>query len=129
MRLAHGLLTFLAHPGVPPDQGGVSPADELGMGIHGGTDETSIMLHLAPELVDMDARRAATCRRSSPMNRYVRFGGRGRASGGCRTTSTPTGTSATRRHATAELGKELFDGAVRAFGEALREIAVFDFGR
>ena len=31
LRLAHGLMTFLAHPGVPPDQGGVSPAHELGM--------------------------------------------------------------------------------------------------
>ena len=47
LRLAHGLMTFLAHPGVPPDQGGLSPAHELGMGVHGGTDETSIMLHLA----------------------------------------------------------------------------------
>ena len=55
LRLHHGLMTFLAHPGVPPDQGGVSAADEHGMGIHGGTDETSIMLHLAPELVDMGA--------------------------------------------------------------------------
>ncbi|MGB0112708.1 MAG: creatininase family protein, partial [Ilumatobacteraceae bacterium] len=74
IRLAHGLMTFLAHPGVPPDQGGSSPADELGMGIHGGTDETSIMLHLAPELVDMD-----TATRNVPDalidNRHVRFGG------------------------------------------------------
>ena len=27
IRLAHGLMTFLAHPGVPPDQGGTSPAE------------------------------------------------------------------------------------------------------
>ena len=32
IRLAHGLMTFLAHPGVPPDQGGVSAPDELGHG-------------------------------------------------------------------------------------------------
>ena len=54
LRLAHGLMTFLAHPGLPADQGGASPADELGMGVHGGTEETSLMLHLAPELVRMD---------------------------------------------------------------------------
>src|SRR6476646_7230054 len=39
IRLHHGLMTFLAHPGVPPDQGGHSPESELGMGIHGGTEE------------------------------------------------------------------------------------------
>ena len=53
VRLAHGLQTFLTHPGVPPDQGGLSAPEELGMGVHGGTDETSMMLHLAPDLVDM----------------------------------------------------------------------------
>ena len=40
---------------LPPDQGGESGADELGMGIHGGLDETSLMLYLAPETVDMSA--------------------------------------------------------------------------
>ena len=44
------------------------------MGIHGGTDETSLMLHLAPELVDM-----SVATRNVPeqlaANRYVRFGG------------------------------------------------------
>src|SRR3712207_3283988 len=34
IRLAHGLMTFLAHPGLPADQGGASPAAELGMGVH-----------------------------------------------------------------------------------------------
>ena len=53
LRLQHGLMTFLAHPGMPVDQGGTSPASELGMGVHGGTDETSMMLHLAPHLCDM----------------------------------------------------------------------------
>src|SRR5690606_4542423 len=74
LRLAHDLMTFLAHPGVPPDQGGASAAGELGMGIHGGTDETSIMLHLAPGLVDM-----SLATRNVPEyladNAYVRFGG------------------------------------------------------
>ena len=72
--IVHGLMTFLAHPGVPPDQGGSSPADELGMGIHGGTDETSIMLHLAPGLVDMTAT-TRNVPEALAANRYVRFGG------------------------------------------------------
>jgi creatinine amidohydrolase len=36
IRLAHGLQTFLTHPGVPPDQGGKSAPEEMGMGVHGG---------------------------------------------------------------------------------------------
>ena len=40
LRLKHGLKTFLTHPGMLADHGGVSPANELGMGAHGGTDET-----------------------------------------------------------------------------------------
>ncbi|MGI9596245.1 MAG: creatininase family protein, partial [Acidimicrobiales bacterium] len=54
LRLRHGFETFLLHPFVPPDQGGPSTAEELGMGIHAGLGETSIMLHLRPELVRME---------------------------------------------------------------------------
>ena len=53
LRLKYGLQTFLAHPHMPADQGGSSAESELGMGVHGGVDETSVMLHLRPDLVDM----------------------------------------------------------------------------
>ncbi|MDP2293106.1 MAG: creatininase family protein [Actinomycetota bacterium] len=127
LRLAHGLMTFLTHPGVPPDQGGTSPADELGMGVHGGTDETSIMLHLAPHLVNM-----SLAERRVPdaiaLNQYVRFGGRV-SFGWMSNDFFPDGYIGDPTAATPELGKELFEGAVRGFGEALREIAAFNFGR
>ena len=118
LRLHHGLMTFLAHPGLPPDQGGASPAEELGMGIHGGTDETSMMLHLAPELVDMSAaeRQRARAPRRQPL-RALRRAGVVRLA--VRTTSPTTATSATRLPATAERGAELFAGAVDAFCAAL----------
>jgi creatinine amidohydrolase len=32
LRLKYGLMTFLAHPGFPVDQGGTAPESELGMG-------------------------------------------------------------------------------------------------
>lgn len=124
LRLAHGLLTFLAHPGVPPDQGGASPADELGMGVHGGTDETSLMLHLAPHLVDM-----SKARRRVPewlaTNRYVRFGGRV-SFGWLSNDFFDDGYIGDPTPATAADGARLFDGAVQAFCEALAEIAAFD---
>ncbi|MEN9506011.1 MAG: hypothetical protein RI958_1937 [Actinomycetota bacterium] len=127
LRLRHGLMTFLAHPGVPADQGGVSPAAELGMGVHGGTDETSMMLHLAPHLVRMELAERRVPERLAD-NRYVRFGGRV-SFGWLSNDFGPDGYIGDPTPATAELGAELFEGAVRGFGEALREIAVFDFGR
>ena len=127
IRLAHGLMTFLAHPGVPPDQGGASPPSELGMGVHGGTDETSIMLHLAPELVRMDLAERRVPDKIA-LNRYVRFGGKV-SFGWLSDDFFPDGYIGDPTAATAELGKELFEGAVQAFAEALREVATFNFGR
>ena len=60
IRREFGLRTFFAHLSTPVDQGGrssapsSSPTDEYGMGIHGGHAETSLMLHLRPDLVRMD---------------------------------------------------------------------------
>jgi creatinine amidohydrolase len=124
LRLAHGLLTFLAHPGLPPDQGGASPASELGMGIHGGEDETSLLLHLAAERVDL-----AAARRNVPEwlagNRHVRFGGRV-AFGWLSDDFGPTGLIGDPTGATAERGKELFEGSVAGFVQALEEVAAFE---
>jgi creatinine amidohydrolase len=127
VRLKHGLQTFLAHPGVPVDQGGTSPASELGMGVHGGTDETSIMLHLAPELVRLDLGERRVPEKIAD-NKYVRFGGRV-SFGWLSNDFNAEGYIGDPTFATPEIGARLFEGAVTAFGEALREIAVFDFGR
>ena len=125
IRLAHGLMTFLAHPSIPPDQGGTSAAGELGMGIHGGTDETALMLHLAPDLVDM-----SVATRNVPEhladNDHVRFGG-SVAFGWLSNDFGPDGHIGDPTPATAELGARLFDGAVDTFCDALAEIAAFEF--
>jgi creatinine amidohydrolase len=127
LRLAHGLMTFLTHPGVPPDQGGTSPAGELGMGVHGGTDETALMLHVAPQLVHLD-KAARRVPEAIADNQYVRFGGRV-SFGWMSNDFFPDGYIGDPTAATPELGKQLFDVAVRGFCEALREIAVFNFGK
>ncbi len=127
LRLAHGLRTFLTHPGVPPDQGGTSPAAELGMGIHGGLEETSVMLHLRPHLVDM-----ALAMRNIPdklaANAHVRFGGRV-AFGWLARDFGPDGHIGDPTGATAGLGEDLFDASVRTLAAAMAEVASFDFGR
>ena len=91
--------------------------------IHGGTDETSIMLHLAPELVDMTA-----AVRNIPAelinNRHVRFGG----SVGFGWLSSDFGSDGhigDPTTATAERGGDLFEAAVASFCHALKEISEF----
>lgn len=125
LRLRHGLMTFLTHPGVPPDQGGRSPQHELGMGVHGGADETSLMLHLAPDLVD-----AAAGQRCIPDhlagNTYVRFGG-SVSFGWLSDDFHDDGVIGDPTVATAEHGAALFDAAVDSFCGALREISGFEF--
>lgn len=127
LRLQFGLQTFLTHPGVPPDQGGESPPNELGMGVHGGTGETSLMLHLRPDLVDMSA-----AQRHVPEalanNRHVRFGGRV-SFGWLSDDFGPSGVIGDPTAANAELGKQQFEASVATFVEALHEISSFEFGR
>lgn len=124
LRLAHGLMTFLAHPSLPPDQGGGSTEGELGMGIHGGTDETSLMLHLAPELVDIDAASRNVPERLAE-NRHVRFGG-SVGFGWLSSDFGPDGHIGDPTSASGDRGRTLFESAVSTFGQALGEIARFE---
>jgi len=127
VRLNHGLKTFLTHPGMPADQGGASPTDELGMGVHGGTDETSLMLHLAPHLVDLSVAERRVPEKLAD-NRQVRFGGRV-SFGWLSNDFFPDGYIGDPTAASAERGKVLFEGAVHNVCDGLREVATFDFGR
>ena len=125
LRVAHGLLTFLVHPFIPPASGGPSTEEELGMGIHGGLHETALFAYLRPGQVDMKQ-----AIRSVPewmaANEWVRFGGPvqfGWISGDFGSQGhigAPTG-------ATVDLGRRLFDEVVEAMASQLREIAGFDF--
>ena len=123
LRLQFGLETFLAHPSQPADQGGVSSPSELGMGVHGGRDETSMMLFLRPDLVDMSKAVRAVPEHLADF-RHVKFGG-----------SVPFGWLSDDfgdhghigdpTEATAELGARLVEGAVSTFVDVLVEVAAF----
>ncbi|WP_409331319.1 creatininase family protein [Trujillonella humicola] len=124
IRVETGLATFTLHPRPPVDQGGTSPAGELGMGVHGGFEETSLMLHLRPDLVDM-----GKAGRWVPEHlagyRHVRFGG-SVAFGWTSDDFGPDGVIGDARGATAEDGARRAEQAVAYLGEALGEVARFD---
>jgi len=125
LRRRYDLMTFLAHPSLPPDQGGASTAHELGMGIHAGADETSLMLHLAPNLVDMNVASADVPRHLGE-NGHVRFGG-AVSFGWLSNDFADSGIIGDPTGATADRGAQLFAAAVDAFAAALAEIADFRF--
>lgn len=126
LRLEHGLKTFLVHPFVPPDQGGRSPEGELEMGIHGGHDETSVMLHLRPDLVDMTR---ATRRIPDALadNEFVRFGG-SVSFGWLSDDFGPDGHIGDPTTATAEDGALIFAAIVDLVCRQMSEITRFDHG-
>ncbi len=123
LRLNHGLETFLLHPNVPPDQGGPSNAEELGMGVHGGLGETSLMLHLRPELVRMDLA-VRNIPEHLAENKHVRFGG-SVTFGWLAHDFGPTGMIGDPTLASAERGERSFNAAVDRLAEAFAEVKVF----
>ena len=129
LRVTHGLMTFLLHPSQPRDSGGAAEDgdDELGMGVHAGRDETSVVLHLRPELVDM-----ALAERSVPeamaSRARVKFGG-DVAFGWSSDDLAASGVVGDPTLASAERGAKLWAGMVQSAGDALAEVAAFTFPR
>jgi creatinine amidohydrolase len=128
LRLAYGLRTFLLHPWVATDGG-----KELGMSIHAGHDETSLMLHVRPDLVDLTL---ATRRVPEHLadNHHVRFGG-SVAFGWLSNDfdgphdlheGLPIGVIGDPTAATEAHGRHCFDTIVATMREQLREVRTFD---
>ena len=127
LRLEFGLKTFLMHPALPPAYGGPSNEDELGMGIHGGRDETSVFMHLRPDQVSLElAERRVP--EGLARNRHVKFGG-STSFGWLSNDFHPDGYIGDPTGANAELGRQLFEAAVANLVEAMAEVKTFDFGR
>ena len=125
IRREFGLRTFFAHLSIPADQGGTSPvasksgAAEYGMGVHGGHGETSLMLHLRPELVRMDL---AVRRVPEGLRDYRLIGfGKPVSFGWTSDDFGPDGHIGDPTGATAEHGELVFDAAVAHLAEAMVE--------
>jgi creatinine amidohydrolase len=120
IRRETGLRTFFAHLSVPTDQGGTSSAaSEYGMGVHGGHGETSLMLHLRPDLVRMDL---AERRVPEGLRDYRLIGfGKPVSFGWTSDDFGPDGHIGDPTGATAEHGKVVFDAAVAQLAEVVAE--------
>ena len=126
LRIEYSLQTFLMHPSIPPAYGGASNEDELGMGIHGGRDETSMFMFLRPEQVNLSkAKRRIPEHLTS--NSHVKFGG-SVSFGWLSNDFDQDGYIGDPTGASKELGEKLFDSAVTSLTEAMREIRDFSFG-
>lgn len=126
LRRRFGLRTFLAHLAVPADQGGRGGGapSEHGMGVHGGHGETSLMLHLRPELVRMDL---ATPRVPHGLRDFELIGfGRAVSFGWTSDDFGPDGHIGDPTGATAEHGKLLFEAAVEHLARVVAEASRFD---
>jgi creatinine amidohydrolase len=125
LRLTHGLLTFLAHPFVPPDHGGESLASEAAGGIHGGAAETSMMLHLRPDLVRLDRLVSSV---PNWLNEYEHLSFSGSVGFGWLSNDFgATGVIGDATAASAELGESLVNESLERLGAALAEVARFEF--
>lgn len=109
--------------GVPPD---LFAADELAHGLHGGEVETSLMLHLRPDLVRLDKAVDFRSRSIELAEDFERIGPLGPVGFAWATQDLhPSGACGNAAAADAEKGRLLLDHLARALAEILAETARF----
>ena len=125
LRRRFGLVTFAMPAGIQTaGTGGDDGADELGQGIHAGHGETSLVLHVRPDLVDMTLAERHVPEHLAGLE-YIGINGKPVAFGWLSNDFGPTGVIGDPTRATAEAGKVIFDASVAGSVAALREIAAF----
>lgn len=123
LRRRFGLQTFFMGYPVPAGDGVEGP-DELGMGIHGGHGETSLMLHLRPDLVDLSHARRTVPEHLAEVPR-IGFHSTPVILGWLSDDFDPSGVIGDPTAATAERGAQIFETAVEESARSLEEIARF----
>lgn len=122
LRAAHGLLVVRAHSfsfGVPP---GLFEVDELAHGLHGGAVETSLMLHLRPDLVRREALADFPSVGSALAARHARVGVEKPVGIGWMAQDlNPHGVCGDARSADAAKGRAVLDHAVAALLQVLAD--------
>ncbi|MFN7008491.1 MAG: creatininase family protein [Allorhizobium sp.] len=108
---------------------GVISPEEKAIGIHGGEIETSVMLTLRPELVNMAKAEDFASRQSDYAARFEHLRAYGPHAFGWKMSDlNPKGVTGNARAATAEKGERLLDHAVTGLLALLRDVQAFDLG-
>ncbi|MGP1395928.1 MAG: creatininase family protein [Inquilinaceae bacterium] len=124
LRVRHGLLAVSSswwHMGLPD---GLVDADEARHGIHGGTVETSIMLHLRPDLVRMDraADFVSVLPETEAANERLRYVG-GVGIGWQAQDLHPDGAAGDASAATADIGARVVAHVTQGLAELVAEVS------
>ncbi len=126
LRVRHRMLAVTSswwHMGLPD---GLVDADEVRHGIHGGTVETSIMLHLRPALVHMDKARDFRSVLPDMEARYSRLRHVGGVGIGWQAQDLhPDGVAGDASAATAEIGARIVEHVTAALAELIGEAAAY----
>lgn len=109
---------------------GLYPAEEFSYGIHGGAIETSIMLHLHPDLVAMDKAGDFRSAQTEFIAEFSHLRAHGPAQFGWKTQDlNPAGALGNAAIATADKGEASLDHAARGFIALLADVHRFDMDR
>ncbi|MFD1697035.1 creatininase family protein [Roseibium aestuarii] len=130
LRVKHEMLvtaTAWARFGQPEN---LFPADEFTYGIHGGDVETSIMLHLHPELVRMELAEDFTSAQQDFMKEFKYLRGHGAQQFGWKAQDLgKKGALGNAANASADKGKLSLDHAATGFIDLLKDVHAFDLNR
>ena len=107
-------------------EGWIAPEDKA-IDIHGGDIETSVMLALWPERVDMTKAEAFSSRQADFVRSYKHLRAHGQHAFGWKMSDlNAKGVAGNAAAATAERGEKLVEHAVKGFIELLEDVARFD---
>lgn len=127
LRVRHAMLavaTSWTRFGYPADI--VSPREKA-LGIHGGLIETSVMLAIRPELVDMEKARDFPSAQSRYETEFTHLRAYGPHAFGWKMSDlSPDGVTGDALGATAQKGERILDQAVTGLADLVRDVAKFD---
>ena len=125
LRRTYGLQPFTMPAGIQrAGSGQDGEPDELGFGIHAGWSETSVVMHLAPDLVDTSVFARSVPEALADFD-LIGFNGRPVSFGWLSDDFAASGVIGDPTGSTAEAGARLFDAGVDFAVAALREIDRF----